>query len=65
MLLQFILDNDRFNLKPLHKRVGNFIVPNEISGGHFYLNVCGYLNQYREEIPTSCTGNFINWILYL
>jgi len=48
-----------FNLKPLHKRVGNWIVTNEKNGGYFYLNVCDYLKQYDEEIPTSCTGIFL------
>ncbi|VVC44230.1 Hypothetical protein CINCED_3A025444 [Cinara cedri] len=55
-LCELIYLNERFNLNPLHKRVGNIIVPNEKSGGLFYLNVCSYLNQYNEKIPTSCTG---------
>lgn len=51
-----------FNLKPLHKRVGNMMVTNEKDGGYFYLNVCDYLNGYDEEIPSSCTGYY--FILY-
>lgn len=57
-------DYNNFNLKPLHKRMGNYIVSNTKSGGHFYLNICSYLNQYREEIPTSCLGNFLKLFFY-
>jgi len=32
------------------------MVTNVKAGGRFYLNVCDYLNQYDEVIPTSCTG---------
>ncbi|XP_060841059.1 cation-independent mannose-6-phosphate receptor [Rhopalosiphum padi] len=44
----------RFNLKPLHKRVDNWKIINENNGGIFYLNICGYLNVYDRQIPTSC-----------
>ncbi|XP_025206725.1 cation-independent mannose-6-phosphate receptor isoform X2 [Melanaphis sacchari] len=44
-----------FNLKPLHKRVDNWKIINENNGGIFYLNICGYLNKYDGQIPTSCT----------
>ncbi|XP_050439703.1 cation-independent mannose-6-phosphate receptor-like isoform X2 [Adelges cooleyi] len=47
--------NSQYNLKQLHKRVGNWDVSNEKSGGTFYLNVCGYLNQYGLKIPNACT----------
>jgi len=46
----------RFNLKPLHKRVDNWKIINENNGGIFYLNICGYLNEYDRQMPTSCTG---------
>ncbi|KAF0758761.1 cation-independent mannose-6-phosphate receptor [Aphis craccivora] len=45
----------RFNLKPLHKRVDNWKIINEDNGGIFYLNICGYLNEYDRQMPTSCT----------
>lgn len=54
--MQIFKDTARYNLKPLHKRVGNWLVINYINGGKFYLNVCDYLNQYGEEIPKSCSG---------
>jgi len=45
-----------FNLKPLHKRVDNWKIMNKNNRGIFYLNICGYLNEYDGQISTSCTG---------
>lgn len=57
--LQIFNDNNRFDLKPLHKRIGNWIVANEKDGGYFIINICGFLNPYSEQIPTSCAGYYI------
>ncbi|XP_050535949.1 cation-independent mannose-6-phosphate receptor isoform X3 [Daktulosphaira vitifoliae] len=46
-----------FNLKPLHKRFGNWIIPNEKFGGNFYINVCDSLNTYDQKIPLKCIEN--------
>ncbi|XP_060881160.1 cation-independent mannose-6-phosphate receptor isoform X2 [Metopolophium dirhodum] len=45
----------RFNLKPLHKRVDNWKIINKNNRGIFYLNICGYLNEYDGQISTTCT----------